>query len=165
MSKEVFKEVNTWEEVISQMKQDEEDINNSYPLPNIIWDIKSRWMRWADHAVVMGNMRNAQAYSSVVGNLNGRHHLQKVGVDGRLFLKYTYIKKTGHEGLDSIVLAQDGAQWSAFVNIVVKFRVHEMWGVSCPAMQLKTSQKGPSKFSSLCISCRISRVSSVTRKK
>lgn len=56
--------------------------------------------------------------------------MENVGVDGRLYLKCTYIKKTGYEGLDSIDLAQDGTQWPTFVNTAVKFRVREVWGVS-----------------------------------
>jgi hypothetical protein len=37
-----------------------EKLCNLYTSPNIIWVIKSRRMRWAGHAVHMGEMRNAQ---------------------------------------------------------------------------------------------------------
>jgi hypothetical protein len=44
-----------------------------YASPNIIRVIKSKRMRWAGHAVSMGNMRNA--YKDLIGKPEGKRPL------------------------------------------------------------------------------------------
>jgi len=46
-------------------KLHEEELNDSYPLPNIIRVIKSRRMRWAGHVAHMGQRRGV--YRVLVG--------------------------------------------------------------------------------------------------
>jgi hypothetical protein len=43
-------------------------------------------MRWVWYAAGMGEMRNS--YKSLIKNLNGRHNLEDVSVDGRKILKW-----------------------------------------------------------------------------
>jgi hypothetical protein len=48
--------------------------------------MKSRRMRWEGHVVHMGEMKNE--YKILVENLNARDHLEDIGVDGRIILKW-----------------------------------------------------------------------------
>jgi hypothetical protein len=50
-----------------------EELNDLYSSPNIIWMIKSRRMRWAGHVARMGEGRGA--YRVLVGRLEGRRPL------------------------------------------------------------------------------------------
>jgi hypothetical protein len=64
-------------------------------------------------------------------NLRERDHLEDLGVDGRITLKWTFKKWSG--GIDWIYLAQDRDTWRARVNAVKSIRV------SCNAGNLLTS--------------------------
>ena len=60
-----------------------EEINDLYSSPNIVWVIKSR-MRWAGHVACMGR---GEAYTGFWwGNLRERDRLGDPGVDGRIIL-------------------------------------------------------------------------------
>jgi hypothetical protein len=50
-----------------------EEMNDLYSSPNIIWVIKSRRMRWTGHAARMGEGR--RAYRILVGRPEGRRPL------------------------------------------------------------------------------------------
>jgi len=50
-----------------------EELNNLYSSPNIVWVIKSRRMRWAGHVVCMGEGRGV--YRVLVGKPEGRRPL------------------------------------------------------------------------------------------
>jgi len=39
------------------------------------------------------------------------------------------LKETGSEGADSIRLAHDSDKWRALVNVVINFRLYEIWGI------------------------------------
>jgi hypothetical protein len=52
-----------------------------YSSPDIIWQIKSRRMRWARHIARMAEMR--KVYRVLVGKPEGKNHLEDRGADGR----------------------------------------------------------------------------------
>jgi hypothetical protein len=53
-----------------------EELHNVYASPNIMRMVKSRRMKWADHAGRMGEMRNA--YSILVGKFEGKRPFGKL---------------------------------------------------------------------------------------
>jgi len=54
--------------------------------PNIIRVIKLRRKRWEGHVTPMGEKRGE--YRVLVGKAEGRSHLEDLGVDGRITLKW-----------------------------------------------------------------------------
>jgi hypothetical protein len=52
-----------------------EELYALYALPNSIWVVKSRILRWARHVARMGKKKGA--YRVLVGNLEGRRPLAK----------------------------------------------------------------------------------------
>jgi hypothetical protein len=65
-----------------------EELHNSYFLPNIIRMVKFKRMKWAGHVAHMGEMRNA--YTLLVGKPEEkrRDHLEDLGVNGRVIIKW-----------------------------------------------------------------------------
>ena len=61
-----------------------EELNNLYSSPNIVWVIKSRRMRWAGHVARVGEERGV--YRVLVGNRRERDHWGDIGVDGWIIL-------------------------------------------------------------------------------
>jgi hypothetical protein len=55
------------------------------------------------------------------GNLRERDHLEDLGVDGRIILRWIFRKWGGD--MDWIDLDQDRDRWRALVNAVMKFHV------------------------------------------
>ena len=55
------------------------------------------------------------------GDLRKRDHLEVLSVDGRIILKYTFIKWEG--GMDWIDLVQDTNRWRALVNVATNLSV------------------------------------------
>ena len=53
-------------------------------------------------------------------NLRERDHLEDLGIDGRLILKWMI--KNWNGGMDWSDLVQDRDRWVAFVNAVINFR-------------------------------------------
>jgi hypothetical protein len=67
-----------------------EELNDLYCSPNIVRVVKSRRMRWAGHVARMGI---GETYTSILcGKLRERDHLGKLGVDGRIILKWIFSK-------------------------------------------------------------------------
>jgi hypothetical protein len=62
-----------------------EDLHNFYSWPNIIRIIKSRSMRWAGNAALMGENKNA--YRVLVGTPDGKRLLEDLDVGGMIILK------------------------------------------------------------------------------
>jgi hypothetical protein len=58
-----------------------------YPLPNIIQEIKSRIMRWAEHVACMGGEERC-----IQGFGGERDHLEHPGIDGRIKLRWIFKK-------------------------------------------------------------------------
>ena len=62
-----------------------------YALPNIVWVIKSRRMRWAGHVAHVGR---EEAYTGFWWrNLRERDHLEDPDIDGRIILRWISRKK------------------------------------------------------------------------
>jgi hypothetical protein len=55
------------------------------------------------------------------GNLREKDHLEDLGVDGRIILRWIYRKFVG--GIDWIELVQDREGWRELVNTIMNFRV------------------------------------------
>jgi hypothetical protein len=96
-----------------------EEINDLYSSPNIIWIIKLRRMRWAGHVARMGEKRGA--YRFWWGVPREGDHLGDPGVDGRIILRWIFGKWDG--GMNWIELAEDRDRWRALVNAVMNLRV------------------------------------------
>jgi hypothetical protein len=58
-----------------------EKVNNLYASPNIIRVMKSRRMTGAGHVTWTGDLRNA--CSILVGQPEGKHHLEDLGINGK----------------------------------------------------------------------------------
>ena len=59
-----------------------EELNDLYCSPNIVWVIKLRRMRWAGHVAHMGGEERV-----LVGNLRERDHFEDPSIDGRIILR------------------------------------------------------------------------------
>jgi len=62
-----------------------EELNDLYSSPSIVWVIKSRRMRWVKHVVHMEERRGV--YRVSVGKPEGKKHLGDLGKDGRIILR------------------------------------------------------------------------------
>ena len=67
-----------------------EELNDLYCSPNIVWVIKWRKMRWVGHVARMGERRGV--YRVLVGKSEGRDHLRDPRVDGRIILRWIFKK-------------------------------------------------------------------------
>jgi len=97
-----------------------EELNDLYSSPNIVWVIKSRRMRWAGHVARMGEKR--RVYRVLVRKPEGRRPLgrhRRRGVDNiRMDLL-----EVGCGYMDWIGLAQDRDRWRTLVSAVMNIRV------------------------------------------
>jgi len=82
-----------------------EELNDLYSSPNIVWVIKSRRMRWARHVACTGKRPRGRPMCRWEDNI--KMDLQEVGCGG----------------MDLINLAQDRDRWQALVNGVMNLRV------------------------------------------
>ena len=96
-----------------------EELNDLYSSPNIVFVIKSRRMRWAGHVVHMGE--ESGVYRVLVGKLEGRRPLgrpRRRWVDNiRMDLQ-----EVGCGYMDWIGLAQDTDRWWTLVSAVMNLR-------------------------------------------
>jgi hypothetical protein len=97
-----------------------EEVNDLYSSPNIVWVIKSRRMRWAGHVAHMGEERGA--YRVLVGKPGAKRPL------GRPMHRWVdSIRMDLQEGGcgygDRIELAQDRYRWRTLVSVVMNLRV------------------------------------------
>jgi hypothetical protein len=93
-----------------------EELHNLYSWSNIIKQIKSRRMRWAEHVARMREER--KVYNVLVGKPEGKNHLEDQGVDGRMGSERTLGRLAGR-CVDCTRLAQDRDRWLAVVNAVM----------------------------------------------
>jgi hypothetical protein len=89
-----------------------EELNDLYSLPNIVWVVKSRRMRWAEHVARMGEGRGV--HRVLVGKPEGRRPL------GRPRLRWEDNIKMD---LQEVGEVQDRDRWRALVITVMNFRV------------------------------------------
>jgi hypothetical protein len=61
-----------------------EELNDLYSSPNIIWVIKPRRIRWAVHVACMGERK--VSYKVLVVKPGGKNRLEDKGEDGSLIL-------------------------------------------------------------------------------
>jgi hypothetical protein len=92
-------------------------------LPNIVWVVKSRRMRWAGHVARMGEGRGVHRFWW--GNLRERDHWGDPDVYGRIILRRIFRK---WEGLVGMELAQERDRWRALMGTVRNLRVPKMRG-------------------------------------
>jgi hypothetical protein len=62
-----------------------EELNDLYSSPDIVWVIKSRRMRWVGHVAHMGERKGI--YRVLVGKPEEKNHLEDPGVDGKVILR------------------------------------------------------------------------------
>jgi hypothetical protein len=72
------------------VKLHNEELNDLYFSPNIVWVIKSRRMRWVGHVACVGKGRGV--YGVWRGNLRERDHWGDPGVGGRIILRWIFRK-------------------------------------------------------------------------
>jgi len=97
-----------------------EELNDLYSLPNIVWVVKSRRMRWAGHVARMGEDRDV--HRVLVGKLEGKRLLGRPRRRLEDNIKMDLQEVGGGRG-DWMGLAEDGDSWRAIVGMVRDFRV------------------------------------------
>jgi hypothetical protein len=98
-----------------------EELNDLYSSPNIIWVIKSRRrMRWVGHVACMGEQRGA--YRILVGRHEGRRPLGRPRHRWKDNTKMD-LQEVGWKGVDWIDMAQDRHRWRPLVNALTNLWV------------------------------------------
>ena len=97
-----------------------EELNDLYSSPNIVWVIKSRRMRWARHVERMGEERDV--YRVLLGKPEGKRSL---GRPGRRWVDNIRmdLQEVGCGYMDWIGLAQDRDRWRKLVSAEMNLRV------------------------------------------
>jgi len=67
-----------------------EDLNDLYSSPNIVWLIKSRRIRWAEYVAHQGERRDV--YRVLVGKHEERDQLGDADIDGKIILRWIFRK-------------------------------------------------------------------------
>jgi len=93
-----------------------EELNNLYSSPNIVWVIKSRRVRWAGHVARMGEGRGV--YRVLVGKPEGKRPL---GISRRRWEDNIRmdLREVGCGYVDWMEVAQDRNRWRALVSAVM----------------------------------------------
>jgi len=110
-----------WDEVTGEWRKlHNEELNDLYPLPNILRVVESRRMRWAGHVVRMGEDRGV--HRLLVGKPEGKRPLGRPRRRWEDNIKM-YLQEVGGSRGDWMELAQDRDRWRALVGSVRDFRV------------------------------------------
>ena len=96
-----------------------EELNDLYSSPNIVRMIKSRRMRWAGHAALMGKERLIWSFD---GKTWGKEPLGRPKFRWEDNIKMG-LQEVGCGGMEWIELAQDRDKWRAVANAVMNLRV------------------------------------------
>ena len=97
-----------------------EELNDLYSLPNIVWLVKSRRMRWAGHVARMWEDRGV--HRVLVGKPVGKSSFGRPRHRWEDNIKMDLQEVGGCRG-DWMELAQDRDGWRALVGTVRNFRV------------------------------------------
>jgi len=97
-----------------------EELNDLYSSPNIVWVIKSRRIRWARHVARKGEKRGV--YTVLVGKPEGKRPLERARRRWEDNIKMDF-REVGCGVMDWIELVQDRDRWRAPVNVVMNLRV------------------------------------------
>ena len=98
-----------------------------YSLPNIVWVVKSRRMRWAGHVARMGEGRGV--HRVLMGKPEGKRQLGRPRRRWENNIKMD-LQEVGGGCEDWMELAQDRDRWRALVSSVMNIRVPKMRGIS-----------------------------------
>ena len=96
-----------------------EEVRDLCSLPNIVWVVKSRRMRWAGHVALMGEGRGV--HRILVRKPEGKRPLGRPRRRWEDTIKMD-LREVGGGG-DRMELAQDRDRWQALVNTVMNLRV------------------------------------------
>jgi hypothetical protein len=97
-----------------------EELNDLYPLRNIVRVVKSRRMRWAGHVARMGEERGV--HRALVGKPEGKRPLGRPRRRWEDNIKMNVEEVGGGRG-NWMELAQDRDRWRALVSTVKNLRV------------------------------------------
>jgi hypothetical protein len=97
-----------------------DELNNLYSLPNIVWVVKSRQIRWAGHVAGMGE--DSGMHRVLVGKPEGKRPLGRPGCRWEDNIKIDLQEVGGGQG-DWMELAQDRDRWRTLVGTVRDFQV------------------------------------------
>jgi hypothetical protein len=97
-----------------------EELNDLYPLPNIVRVVKSRRMRWAGYVARVGEERGV--HRVLVGKPGGKRPLGRPRRRWEDNIKMD-VEEVGGGGGDWMELAQDRDGWRALVSTVKNLRV------------------------------------------
>jgi hypothetical protein len=97
-----------------------EELNDVYSLPNTMWVVKSRRMRWAGHVARMGEDRSV--HRVLVGKPEGNRPMGRPRHRWEDNIKIDLQDIGGGRG-DWMELAQDRVRWCALVGTLRDFRV------------------------------------------
>jgi hypothetical protein len=104
-----------------------EELNDLYFSPNVVWVIKLR-MRWAGHGAHMGERRGV--YRILLGKHEGKRSLGRPRHRWEGSIKMD-LQEVGCGGMDYwIELAEDRDRWWALMNAVVNLQVPLNAGIS-----------------------------------
>jgi len=104
-----------------------EDLSGLSSLPNIVWVLKSRRMRWAGHVAPMGQGRGVCRV--LVGKPDGKRPLGRSRLRWEDNIKMD-LQEVGGGCEDWLELAQDRDRWRALVSTVMNLWVPKMRGIS-----------------------------------
>ena len=97
-----------------------EELSDLYSLPNIVWVVKSRRMRWAGHVARMGQGRGG--YRVLMGKPERKKPMGRPRRRWEDNIEMDLEEVGGGCG-DWMELAQDRDRWRALVSTVMKLRV------------------------------------------
>jgi len=104
-----------------------EELSDRYSLPNIVWVVKSRRLRWAGYVARMGEGRGV--HSVLVGKPGGKRPMGRPRCRWEDNIKMD-VQEVGRAFGDWMGFSQDRDRWRALVSMVKNLRVPKMWGIS-----------------------------------